>query len=179
MKLFNRKNERGQILIESIVSISIASVALIGILSILSNAVAAGRGISERFTATYLAAEGIEVVKGIIDINYAQGLAWNADLSTGSYELSYDTVQSATSGLDSERISSDLFVTSTLPLHYSVTLGLYSYVSSGALTRFYRTVQVTNVDADELQIVSIVEWEPRPGKTDSMSVEDHFFNWRP
>ena len=171
-----RRNSGGQVLIEAFVSISIATIGLIGVLSLMTSAVSANRNVAERFTATYLAGEGIEVVKSVISANYAEGRAWNTGLSEGSYELTYDTTGA---DLGAARIGSDPTIESNRVLRHNETSGLYSYDSSGAETTYTRTVQLTAVNADELKVVSLVSWIGRGGSEGRVFVEDHFFDWRP
>ena len=70
--MYSKKNREGSLLIESIVAISVAVVGILGVLGLLSRAFAIQRDVGQRFIGTYLASEGIEVVKGIIDTNGTQ-----------------------------------------------------------------------------------------------------------
>ncbi len=173
------RRQAGQVLIESIVSISLITVGLLGVLSLLSNSIAYNRGVTNKFIATYLAAEGIEVVKNIEDANFGDRLtdntvAWNRYLDTnGSYELQYDSVPSLASGLVN---IGDLTVYSSRPLLFNPSTGIYSY-DSGQTTGFTRTVRVSNLNFDEIQVNSIVQWTEN-GSAKQINVEDHFFYWR-
>jgi len=169
------KSRKGSLLVESIVGISIAVVGLLGILGLLSRSLAINKDIGQKFIATYLAAEGIEVVKSLIDKDYADGNAWNNTVKggggggVGSYEVSYDsTVLNAVSGN---------------PLLFDSTNGTYSY-AGGNPTLFTRTVDILEIDnngdggTDEIKVNSIVQWSAR-GVTQEINLEDHFFDWRP
>ena len=86
------RGKEGSLLIESIVSINIALIGLLGVLGLLSSSLSLNRDMGQKIIATYLAAEGIEVVKNLIDLNYVDGnVAWNERINTGSYELSYNS----------------------------------------------------------------------------------------
>src|SRR3990167_8160497 len=76
----------GQVLVESIIAITIAVVGLLGIFSLLSRSLSLNRVVSDRFVAAYLAAEGVEIVKNLIDNNILAGNPWNEGLSSGNYE---------------------------------------------------------------------------------------------
>ncbi len=163
------KNREGNLLVESIVGISIAVVGLLGILGLLSRSLAINKDVGQKFVATYLAAEGIEVVKSLIDKDYADGNAWNTTVTGGSYEVSYDsTVLGAVSGN---------------PLLFDPANGKYSY-AGGNPTLFTRTVDVLEIDnngdggTDEIKVNSVVQWLAR-GVTQEIDLEDHFFDWRP
>jgi len=122
-------------------------------------------------TASNLAAEGVEVVKNIIDTNYAQGDAWNDGLGSDTYKLDYQT----TGGLS----DTDWDV----PIMFDDTSGIYDYSSSADVTVYKRRVVISNFDVDgdpadeEMMVESIVEWTV-DGDTESVNIEDHFFNWR-
>ena len=153
-------------LIVSIVAISIGVVGLLGFLHLLTQAIAINKDIGQQSVATYLAAEGIEVVKSIIDANYVNERAWNDGFSSdGSYEIQYnDTALRSTTGNK---------------LYYHPLTGIYDYSSTDALqTQFKRTVQFENLrSGQELKIVSVVEWITRDSP-EEVKLEDHFFDWR-
>ena len=182
MKQRVAKKNSGQIMIESLVGITIATVALLGVLALLSQAIGTNKDVAAEFIATYLAAEGVEIAKNIIDTNCARGHAWNSSIRRGSYEFEYSTTASR-GGLPRARISADPNEKSINPLYYDSVSGLYSYDPSGTPTPFKRTVQIredpSGLGADvELGIVSVVEWSVRGGGTEEVVMEDHFFNWR-
>jgi hypothetical protein len=160
-----RKERRGQFLIEAIVAVGVLVVGLLGIFALLSRSLSLGRTVTDNYAATYLAAEGIEVVKNIIDGNIIQGLPWISAISDGDFEIEYDTV-------------------SLLPfqdrfLGFDPVTSLYSY-AGGETTRFKRVLRIALIGSpvDELQVNSIVSWTSGGGNF-SVDLEDHFFNWRP
>ncbi|MCX6718693.1 MAG: hypothetical protein NTY81_03800 [Candidatus Staskawiczbacteria bacterium] len=67
---FNFKEETGFTIIELIISIFVLSVGVIGIFSIFSMVVVLTSDSSDRLTATYLAQEGMEIVRNIRDTNW-------------------------------------------------------------------------------------------------------------
>ena len=73
---YNRKSG-GYLLVESMIGISIAVVGLLGILTLLSRSVGLSRVVGNQLTANYLAVEGVEISKNIIDTNVIQGNPWN------------------------------------------------------------------------------------------------------
>ena len=175
----SKHNEKGQVLIESIVAISIGVVGLLGFLHLLTQAIAINKDVGQQSVATYLAAEGIEVVKSIIDANFTANprRAWNAFLSDPTYEVAYSD-----SGADISPLSSD-----PTPLEYHPLTGLYDYVADAVsvTTGFTRTVQISTLDTDgdgssseEMKVVSTVQWQKRGGGTNEVALEDHFFDWR-
>src|SRR3989344_7355701 len=84
----------GQALVEVMVAVSILTVGFLGIVGLLSRALALNRVVADNYTATYLAAEGIEITKNIVDGNVVQGQPWNSgggvSNCTGSVEPGID-----------------------------------------------------------------------------------------
>lgn len=152
--------QAGQMLIESIVAISVTITGLLGIFALLSSSLAANKAVSRKFVATYLASEGIEVVRSIIDANYTATprRPWNDGIVSGAYEVMYN---SATLGFASGQ-------------HLRLDPSLYVYNYSGSVeTQFVRTIVVDAVSASEIKVNSVVNWPDG-----SVDIEDHFFDWR-
>ena len=155
--------KKGQLLIESMIAISIIVVGLLGLLGLLSRSLSLNRVVSDQFTANYLAAEGIEVVKNIVDANTVQKQPWNLGLANGEFQVSYDSVQ--------------LESTLRQPLVFEEGTGRYSY-GFGRPTSFVRTIKIELLSQDEIKVNSLVNWTTRGGGKFEVNTEDHFFNWR-
>ncbi len=165
-QITKQKATQGQMLIEAMIAITILIVAIFSIFNLIARAISLNRVVSEQYAATYLASEGIEVVKNLIDQNIQQCAAWNQDITDGAHEVQYDSA--SLSGVSGE------------PLKFDVNTGLYSY-QSGEATPYYRTVAIsTSGDQNqEIQVVSSVRWKGRSGSDTQIDVEDHLYNWRP
>lgn len=94
------EKQNGQLMIESMVAISMVTIGLLGIITLLIRSSQWNRDVGMKLQATYLAAEGIEVVKNIIDTNIAGMLSrdgglvsWNSSLNDGTYEVDYKTTK--------------------------------------------------------------------------------------
>lgn len=158
-----KKRRRGQSLIESMVALSVLLIGLLGVLALLSQSLGLNRSISQSYIASYLSAEGIEVVKNIIDTNQINGRAWNYGLANGIYEVEYS--------------STSLMPDQNRFLRYDPTSNLYSY-SGEQQTPFKRTVAITLLSGDEIRVVARTTWTGRGAGSFSVALEDHFFNWR-
>ncbi|MEX0689858.1 MAG: hypothetical protein WD471_00090 [Candidatus Paceibacterota bacterium] len=160
-----KNNQKGQILIESIVAISIGVMAVTGVLTMLTSSIGASNDLGQRATGTYLAAEGVEIVKSLIDKNYVNSSAWNAGISSGSFEAEYN--------------SSGLLSNNNRLFYFNPSSGIYSYDdSSGVQTTFRRLIKIHNVDSYHIRVRSTVSWTERGGETNEIMLEDHFYNWR-
>lgn len=158
------KINKGQLLIESMIGISIAVVGLLGVLTLLSRSISLNRVVSNQFVGNYLAAEGIEITKNIIDSNIIKGNPWNQGFSSGSFEADYNSLSL---GQNQNR-----------RLLFDSINNLYSY-QGGDQTSFVRTISVQLISSEEIKVNSIVEWTTRGGGNFKVDLEDHFFNWRP
>ena len=158
-----RKNE-GYVLIEAIIAITIAVVGLLGIFALLSRSLSLNRVVADRFVASYLAAEGIEIVKNLVDNNILAGKPWNKNLSSGSYEADYTDT-----GLvpDSSRF-----------INVNGETGAYGYAELVPTLMKRQLVIRNSVDGEEITINSRVDYTTRGGGKFSVSIEDHLFNWR-
>lgn len=182
-------NERGQMLVEAMVSITIIIFALLGGLALLTNALGINRMVADRFTAAYLAGEGIEITRNILDSNYVQGQVWNyGDFDKNwCYEMDYNTLCLTPIGSCSV-LNSATRVTpcndnkgSTRALNLDSN-GYYSY-GFGSPTKFYRTISISKLldsvsNQYGVHVISTVDWATRIFSTDSVSVEDYFYHWR-
>ncbi|MFH1161908.1 MAG: hypothetical protein V1696_01345 [Candidatus Jorgensenbacteria bacterium] len=154
----------GSFLVEAIVALSLVVTGILGIIVLLTRSIGLTANVSQRAVATYLAAEGIEITKNIIDIEIAKpaGSGWSfVSGLPSSFAVEHDS-----SAPDVGRAG--------LPLHFSG--GLYSYDPSGALTPFRRVMTATST-GDEVQVSSVVTWSIK-GKPESVNLEDRFWNWR-
>lgn len=164
------KDRKGNLLIESIVAISVIIISFLGILSLLSRSLGLNKDVSHKFVATYLAVEGVEIVKSLIDKNFTDGLAWNDCCSDGSWEVVYD---------------STILIPASVPpnpLLFDKTDGSYNYVT-GNPSSFTRVVEISELDrngddrTDEIKVNSKVSWSRR-GSVQEINLEDHFFDWK-
>ncbi|KKW47353.1 MAG: hypothetical protein A2128_02230 [Candidatus Liptonbacteria bacterium GWC1_60_9] len=154
----------GQLLIEAMIAISIITVGIVGVLALLSRSLTLNRVVADQYTATYLAAEGIEVVKNIIDANIVNVRPWNQGLTDGAYEVDFQSVA--------------LTPDQGRQVQFDAATGRFGY-QGGAPTNYRRRIQIALVSADEVRVNSVVDWTTHGGGTFSLDTEDHFFNWRP
>jgi len=158
----------GQLLIEAMVGISIATVGLLGIVGLVSRSASLNRVVSNQFIATYLASEGIEIAKNLIDNNIVQSNSWNSGFTTaGSFNIDYKSLN-----------LQDVPFAENRALLFDPATGLYSY-QKGDPTPFIRIINIEPIGSDEIKVNSVVNWIDRGGAKFSVNLEDHFFNWRP
>ncbi|MDP3947142.1 MAG: prepilin-type N-terminal cleavage/methylation domain-containing protein [bacterium] len=155
---------RGQLLIEAMIAISVITVGIAGVLALLSQSLTLNRVVADQYTATYLAAEGIEVVKNIIDTNIVNTRPWNQGLTDGAYEVDFKSIV--------------LTPDAGRQIQFDAATGRFGY-QGGTPTNYRRQVLITLISADEVRVNSIVNWITHGSGAFSLDTEDHFFNWRP
>jgi hypothetical protein len=184
-KSFSKESRRGQSLIEAIVALSILTVGFLGIMTLLTKSFQLNRTTGDETKATYLAAEGIEVTKSLIDHSLYLGIASGGNLASwsscpgyadGYYKIDYQSV-------DCSLVASTVsLATTTYPLYFNPLTGLYSDTPSGSSiqTIFSRSVRIAFNSANaEITVESTVYWSPSPGDPQSITLQDNFYNWDP
>ncbi len=154
----------GQAIVEALVAISVLTVGFLGIFSLLSQSFALNRVVSNNYTANYLASEGIEIVKNILDANIINRRVWDSGLAKGDYEAAYD--------------SRSLSSYQGQPLSFDPITDLYSYSGSES-TSFIRKITLDPISNVELKVISEVTWSDRGGASFKVDLEDHLFHWHP
>lgn len=161
----HQNNEAGQLLIEMMVSISLLLVGILGLFTLLTQSFALEYSYSTRYIGTYLATEGVELVRHIVDANAMSGRSWVNGLPEGQFGCSFDDT-APDSSLASE------------PLSYDEKNGVYRYGLVMKQSPFRRSITVDSISADEIRIKSRVYWKDKGGTDQEVVIEDHLFNWR-
>lgn len=179
-------SRRGQTLVEALVALSILTTGFIGVIALLNKSFQLNRTTTNDTQATYLAAEGIEIAKNIIDHDVYYGFANSADkwecsflLKAGQsqdYALDYEAAPSA---CDSPRTVAQA---GGNQLYLNPGTGLYSYSAAppDVPTDFTRDVRISvpNGSPNELDVQSKVAWTDG-ALSNTITLEDHFYNWHP
>ena len=156
-------------MIESIVGITVALTALLSTLSLFSKSLQYNTIVDKKLVAAHLAAEGVEIIKGIVDANYVGGVDMGDGLGNDvdTYQVSYDA-----GGRITDR--------NNYPLYYRN--GTYSYnneFSGGVATGFMRDITTTLTrDTNGRTYIVAVSSTVRNADMETIMVEDYFYNWR-
>jgi hypothetical protein len=167
MILDKSQQNKGQIMVEAMIAITIAVVGLLGIFSLLSRSLSLNRVAASQIIGINLAAEGIELVKNLIDANVIQNKPFNngSCLTQGNHIIDYND------DLNSSCFYDDRFI------KFDSGVGLYSY-DAGEDTPYKRIIIIEWPSADEIKVNSSVNWTARGGAKFDINLEDHFYNWR-
>lgn len=158
------------------IAISLLLVGFLGTITLINRSVGLTRVVADSYVGTYLAAEGIEVVKNLIDANYVAERPFFAHfegcMNTCDWEVEYDSTWESNSPSTYPSGTGHTF-------SYDPNTHLYSYSGGGTPTTYTRKVSVTLVapNAKEIVVSSRVEWRARGGGNSAITVEDHFYDW--
>jgi prepilin-type N-terminal cleavage/methylation domain-containing protein len=163
-------------LIETLVAITVLVVAVSTPVSLAAQSLFAAFYAKDQTTAFYLAQEGVEMIKNTRDHNL---LVLLRDNGVGNW-------------LDGIALNTDLYVdTPHNQIYTSGTCpqscpalaydGVFYNHANGVLSRFARTVRVTQdtADANEALVTSTVTWKTGSFKERSFSVSERIYNWLP
>jgi prepilin-type N-terminal cleavage/methylation domain-containing protein len=171
------KNFRGFTLIETMIAITILTLAVAGPLVTASRAIVAAQTARDQLIASYLAQEGIEYVRAMRDDEYLaayqagggsiSSTGWNNFL-TGTmpgHPGAITQCKASTCTLDPTRAMGTGSGFALLPCSgvgctplYLANNGIYTQQSMGVQKPFTRVIQAFDVSALEERIVSTVSW---------------------
>ena len=182
MNTRSKKNRLGQSIVEAIVAISILTTGFLGIMTLLTKSFQLNRAAADQTKATYLAAEGIEVAKSLIDHSTYVGIA-SPGHAVGGWGTCFPFTGSFYVKIDYQSTDCALLPLSATPMknqiYFNPGTGLYSYNPVGAQsTIFFRDTLVT-ANGNEIDVKSTVSWNPSALSSQSVTLEDHFYDWNP
>ncbi|MBP8718411.1 MAG: prepilin-type N-terminal cleavage/methylation domain-containing protein [Candidatus Atribacteria bacterium] len=182
---FSKQNLSGFTLVEALIAMSILIVGVISGFLLVTKALYNVTIIQDRLTASFLAQEGVELIRQLRDTNFLQQLKgenipWDSNemLAHCKQDNEQDngcliwanprTNQVITSALDS--------VSSPQTLYYHPETGLYNYEPSDYPTTFKRIIHLSSISPNELKVQVEMTWQSK-GMDFWFTVEDHLFNW--
>jgi len=189
---FNRQNNKGFTLIETLVAVSIFSVSILGLMSVLSSGISNTTYAKQKIIASYLAQEGIEYIRNMRDTYVLYGAngqagwnAFNTKLSTNSCLATGNGCYFNADGLnylDKTQPMNDLAFSPCVgsggacpEMKYDSATGKYNY-STGSNTGFFRKIKVIQDQPNETKISSTVSWMQGSGNH-SVTFSENLFNW--
>lgn len=174
---------KGFTLVETLAAVTILSLAITGPIYLIGNSLHKIYYARDQAIAINLAQEGVEMVRQARDSNrLGVVVPWTTGISAGSYIIDAGTFVSAPSPATGNFIVSCGVGCSPQPVYLDMsanpTKGLYRQNVSGStflITNFSRIVTVESINANELRVVSKVEWKTG-GETGTITVSEHLFN---
>jgi len=172
-----REAVRGFTLVETLVAVTIITVAISGALLTANSAIVSANTARDQLTASYLAQEGIEYVRILRDNAYLEAYrVGGANVSVNAWA---NFLTSATPCRTPRVCTLGPIQGGVLPLVScpagDVCTPAFSLVSGG--TPFSRTVQTVSVSATDEKIISRVSWSFH-GIPYSVTINDHLTPWQ-
>ncbi|MBI5798521.1 MAG: prepilin-type N-terminal cleavage/methylation domain-containing protein [Candidatus Yonathbacteria bacterium] len=164
--------DRGFTLVETLVSIAILLIAIVGPISVIGDSVYRVYYAKDEIIAINLAQEGIEAVRQKRDSNMLAGSSWVTGLAAGYYIIDVMSTPAVISTSCTGACLTDL-----MPVYFDSTAGLYGQGSGFTVTtQFSRIVRIQAVteNTSERKVTSTVKWITG-GKTGTISVVEHLF----
>lgn len=158
----NFRKQKGASLVEVLISVLIISLALIPAFYGAVSAHTIASSIRFNLTASYLAQEGIEVVRAIRDANGFAGRPFNSGLGNGDWQAQYASL--------------NLKPYADTYMFFYEPSGFYNH-TSGLNSPFKRKITLENISSVQIKITSQVTWEER-GRTRDVTIESHIFDWQ-
>lgn len=160
-------NHNGFTIIEVIVAIFLLAVGAGGVYTLINQSLNSMSVLRSHLIASYLAQEGIEVVRNIRDTNWIKGSFWTSGIETAQ-DCGVDYTSNSCQTLQADQV---LSIGSN---------GFYSY-AVGTDTIFKRKItlrkrSIYSAD-DALEVIVTVSWQER-GVTKEFKAKEAIYNWR-
>lgn len=174
-------NIKGFTLIETMVAITILTIAIAGPMFTANRAIVAAQISRDQLIASYLAQEGIEYIRAVRDDEYLKLYSSNnTDNAWSNFSVAVaDCIDPNMCTLDpSENQPLERCSSSCNSLYLKDNGDGYTQRMQNAIkTQFTRSIQVNNVTDTDKQIVSTVSWNFH-GTLYSVTVSDHLTQWQ-
>ncbi len=177
--------KRGFTIIETLVALSIFTVSILGLLTVTAQGVSDTNFSKNKFIASYLAQEGIEMVRNMRDTSILSGNTWTNSFHQGSpYNLNECYPTGVSAGCD---INSKTLIAFQCPispgicsnLGYDLVSGFYSsgpFDQSSKDSGFNRLITLKDVNDHEVQVTTTVYWT-QGASTKSVTLTENIFDW--
>lgn len=161
--------KQGFTLIEVLVAIFILTVGVVGVFALINQALVSSSILINRLIASYLAQEGLEIMRNIRDTNWLESAAgaWDNGFPNAPCGVQYDKNSCPAAWADEYlKINNN---------------GFYNH-QNGIDTPFKRRISITkrdltgDGDPDMMKVKVIVTWEGR-GRTHTFMAQENIYNW--
>ena len=155
-------------MVELMVGITVITLSMGALFLLLARSIAFTRTVSDEYVATYLAAEGIELVKSFVEASFKAAEPYNARVQPCAPGYEIDTNDWAAAAAQCQG--------GTNFLKLDENTGRYTY-GIGKPTKFKRAVQVewNQGGAPYIFVTSTVRWQARDGEK-TIVLKDLFYD---
>ncbi|MDD5535412.1 MAG: prepilin-type N-terminal cleavage/methylation domain-containing protein [Candidatus Pacebacteria bacterium] len=175
--LFFRFSKKGFTLVEALIAMSVLIIGIFSGFVLVTRALYNAAVIQDRLTASFLAQEGVELVRQIRDTNFIKILDnesdnWRDGLEDGNYIVEAKIRDGSSISLvpiEEGREAPNLLYND------DVDQRIYNH-SIGEETVFNRKIKISSISGDQIMVEVIMNWKTRNIEFD-LIVEDRLFNW--
>ncbi|MDO8524056.1 MAG: prepilin-type N-terminal cleavage/methylation domain-containing protein [bacterium] len=157
------KSNAGFTLMEVFIAMSVLSIGVVGAFSVLPAMIKNQTMNADKFLASQIANEGMELVRNLRDNNFLTGQNWETGLTScaigDSCEIDYN---------DTAMQINDRF------LQIDPSNGFYNY-GVGPNSKFKRKITISTADPTLLNVKVRVSWN---GKGSPFLIEENFYDWQ-
>ncbi len=161
------RTQRGFTLIEVMIATMVLTVGVLGTYALVSRVITATSVSVSQLTASYLAQEGLELVRNARDTNFLR-------IRQGEEIEWTDGLLSCSAGCEVDY--NDAAFDSYQGRFLKATGSFYAY-DSGEDTKFKREVTITQPSANALEIFVDVSWQDRGNISREVQAADKLYNW--
>jgi len=154
---------KGFTLLEVLFSLTVMVLAIFGVFSLLNQIALFSPLTGQRLIASYLAQEGMEIVRNLRDNNKLQGANWSQGLD------------SCQAGCEADYLSQSLTSWTGTGRYLKNNGSFYNY-AVGSDTPFKRKITITPEGSDLLKVNVEVFWSEK-GRDHSLALRENLYNW--
>lgn len=173
------KEQKGQGLIEMIVSFAVITIGLMGAFGLVLTSLSLSNEVESRITASQLAWEGVEVARNIRDSNWLEGtVSWADGLGGGvSTETAIAVFDPSTAQWVLDFNPTDFTDEDTI-LYRQAGVYAQDVVSpGGTATKYRRLITIDPLGPSRLRVTSEVRWTEK-GRDFSSLAQGELYEWR-
>jgi len=170
-------SKKGFTLVEALIAMSVLMVGIFSGFVLVTRALYNAAVIQDRLTASFLAQEGVELVRQIRDTNFIkildnESINWRDGLTDGTYIVEAKIREGNSINLVPVEEGAEI---PNLLYDDSFDQKIYNH-SLGERTVFNREIKISTITDDQMMVEVIMNWRTRNIDFD-LTVEDRLFNW--
>ncbi len=186
LQMSNRKAGTGFTLIETLIAITVLTLSIVGPFQIVQGVLNSAYNSRDQLIGAGLAQEAMEYVREVRDSNYLSNVhggavSWmNGFAGTGGLPNCYSNAGASPSDCSVDPQKKTITACGSVgctpgPLYLEPNTFLYTQQAVGTVTKFTRTVRMTQISASETLVTVTVTWQNHGSR--SVVLQEYVRNW--